>query len=94
MRRKSAKQPALPNASPEAEDEHIKWLQERQDADRQVSLMRRLDHLADDAKIERLEWAAALLRATAEELRSALSRDQAAKASEKSSVRPRQVRSC
>lgn len=93
MRRKSANTSALPNLSAEADDEHRKWLQERQDADRQRSLILRLEQLAEDAKIERLDAAGALLRAAAEELRFALLKDQAAKTSKKSSVRLKQVHS-
>lgn len=62
-----------------SEDEHAVWLLERQDEDRRRGLIRRLEQLADDAKIERLDAAAALLRATAEELRFALARDRATK---------------
>jgi len=55
-----------------SELEHAKWLEQRQVVERHNSLLRRLEGLAQDAQIERLDKAAALLRQTAEAFRTAL----------------------
>jgi len=55
-----------------SELEHAKWLEQRQVVERHNSLLRRLEGLAQDAQIERLDKAAALLRQTAEAFRNAL----------------------
>jgi len=55
-----------------SELEYAKWLEKRQIIERHNSLLRRLEGLAQDAQIERLDKAAALLRQTAEAFRSAL----------------------
>jgi len=55
-----------------SELEYAKWLEHRQIVERHNSLLRRLEGLAHDAQIERLDKAAALLRQTAEAFRIAL----------------------
>jgi len=55
-----------------SELEYAAWLESRQIQDRHNSLLRRLEGLAQDAQIERLDKAAALLRQTAEAFRNAL----------------------
>ncbi len=70
----------LANTAKSADEVHAAWLLERQDEDRRRSLIRRLEQLAEDAKIERLDTAAALLRAAAEDLRFALAHDRAGRA--------------
>jgi len=52
--------------------EHAKWLEHRQVVERHNSLLRRLEGLAQDAQIERLDKAAELLRQTAGAFRNAL----------------------
>lgn len=65
-------------AEAQGDMEHAAWLLRRQAEDRNRSLLRRLEHLVDDARNERLESATALLQEIAAELRSALARDQIA----------------
>lgn len=65
----------LLNSLPDEDQVHAAWLNERQAEERAQSLIWRLDQLARDARIERLEAAASLLLSTADELRIALSRD-------------------
>ena len=55
-----------------SELDYAKWLERRQIHDRHNSLLRRLEGLAQDAQIEGLDKAAALLRQTAEAFRIAL----------------------
>ena len=55
-----------------ANSEHDARFERSQIEERHRSLLRRLEHLAQDAKIERLDKAAALLRQTAECFRIAL----------------------
>lgn len=73
--------PAIPASTPdfarEPGDEHAMWLKRRQEDERHMSLIRRLEHLAADARNERFDDAARLLREAAEELRFALARDKA-----------------
>lgn len=58
--------------------DYASWVLDKQDEDRKSSLISRLQRLAEDARNERLEAAAAVLFGAAKELRRALSRDRAA----------------
>lgn len=69
-----AAEPLL-NSLPNEEQVDAAWLIEWQAEQRARSLICRLDQLARDARMERLELAASLLQVTAEKLRSALPRD-------------------
>jgi len=62
-----------PKRKSQARDlDYDRWLERRQVEERHRSLLHRLERLAQDAQIERLDNAAALLRDTAEAFRIAL----------------------
>lgn len=63
--------------------DYASWILDRQEEDRRFSLISRLLRLAEDARNERLEAAAAILFGAAEALRGALNRDRAASHAER-----------
>lgn len=63
------------NTSKKYNNIHERWVKERQSEERKISLIQRIERLAQDAKIENFNISAELLNKTAENLRFSLRHD-------------------